>query len=112
MFKSLFGSGPAVPEVDVHEAWRRMQEENAVMLDVREPDEIRDAAVPGSIRIPLGQLGSKGGTLPHDRDILVFCRSGNRSAMATEMLQHNGFKRSSNVSGGIIAWDRDGLPIE
>jgi rhodanese-related sulfurtransferase len=112
MLKRLFGSAPSVPEVDVREAQRRMQEENAVLLDVREADELREAAVPGALHIPLGQLSQKGNTLPRDRDLLVFCRSGNRSAMATEMLNKNGFDRAMNVSGGIIAWSQARLPIE
>ncbi len=112
MFRKLIGSGPVVAEVNVQEAYRRMQEENAVLLDVREANELREAAVPGALHIPLGQLAQKGSTLPKDRDLLVLCRSGNRSSLATEMLQKNGFERAANVTGGIIAWHQARLPIE
>lgn len=112
MLRKLLGSAPAVAEVDVREARRRLQDDNAVLLDVREADELREAAVPGALHIPLGQLNQKGNSLPKDRDLLVLCRSGNRSAMATEMLNRNGFDRAFNISGGIIAWSRAGLPIE
>ena len=112
MLRRLLGSQPATAEVDVREAWRRVQDENALLLDVREAQELREAAVPGALHIPLGQLNSKGSTLPRDRDILVLCRSGNRSALATEMLNKNGFDRAANVTGGIIAWHQAKLPIE
>ena len=112
MFRKLLGSSPAVAEVDVNEAWRRMQDDKAVLLDVREANEVREAAVPGALHIPLGQLSQQGSTLPRDRDLLVLCRSGNRSSLATEMLHKNGFDRAYNVSGGIIAWSQARLPIE
>lgn len=112
MFRKLPGSGPSVPEVDVREAWRRVREDDAVLLDVREADELRETAVPGALHIPLGQLNQQGSTLPRDRELLVLCRSGSRSAMATEMLHKNGFERSANVSGGIIAWRKASLPTE
>lgn len=112
MIGKLLGSGQKVPEIDVREAHRRMQDENAMLLDVREADELREAAVPGALHIPLSQLAQEGSTLPKDRDLLVLCRSGNRSSLATEMLHRNGFERACNVSGGIIAWHQARLPIE
>lgn len=112
MIGKLFGSGPKVPEIDVREAHRRMTEDNALLLDVREADELKEAAVPGALHIPLGLLNQKGSTLPKDRDLLVFCRSGQRSALATDMLQKNGYSRAVNVTGGIIAWHQAQLPID
>lgn len=112
MFGKIRRNAPAIAEVDVREAWRKVSQENAVLLDVREDDEVREAAVPGALHIPLGQLAAKGASLPRDRDLLVLCRSGNRSALATEMLSNNGFDRAANVTGGIIAWHQAGLPIE
>lgn len=112
MFRKFRGTQPSVAEVDVTEAWRRVKEEDAVLLDVREADELREASVPGALHIPLGQLAAMGESLPRDRDLLVLCRSGNRSSLATEILNRNGFDRASNVSGGIIAWHQARLPIQ
>ena len=103
---------PKVVDIDVREAFRRVEEENAVIVDVREDEEVREVSVPGALHIPLAQLAMKGDGLPRDRDLLLLCRSGNRSALATEMLVRNGFERAANVSGGIIAWHQASLPIQ
>lgn len=71
------------------------------LLDVREPAELAVESVPGAVNIPLGQLRSRLNELPHDKEINVFCRSGQRSYMATRILVQNGFK-AKNVSGGIL----------
>lgn len=99
-------------EVTAQEAWRRMQAEEAVLVDVREIDEVMLSAVPGSVHIPLGQFGQRAGKLPKDRDLLLFCYSGGRSAFATDMLHQNGFPRAFNVSGGLLAWMQQKLPLE
>ncbi len=99
-------------EVTAQEAWRRMQNEEAVLVDVREADEVALSAIPGSVHIPLGQFGQRAGKLPKDRDLLLFCYSGGRSAFATEMLHENGFPRAYNVSGGLLAWMQEKLPLE
>lgn len=80
----------------------------AFLLDVREPFEWEQAHVDGAVLVPLGEL-----TLDHvpaDRAVLVLCRSGNRSAYATDALRAAG-RDAVNVSGGILAWHRAGLPV-
>jgi rhodanese-related sulfurtransferase len=99
-------------EISPKEAWRRLQDEDAILVDVREADEVALAAVPGSVHIPLGQFGQRAGALPRDRDLLLFCYSGGRSAFATEILNENGFPRAFNVSGGLLAWMQERLPLE
>jgi rhodanese-related sulfurtransferase len=101
---------PAVPSLTPAEAHRR-QRAGALLIDVREPDEWRGGHAPGAKLIPLGQLATKLSTLPRDREILFICRSGNRSARATEAAQNAGL-RASNVGGGLIAWAQARLPIE
>lgn len=88
---------------------RRMAEgENIHLLDVREPHEFKEAHVPGSVLIPLGNLSMKLGEVPTDKPIVVICRSGNRSGVATGMLRRAGFSQVQNMKGGIIAWARSG----
>ena len=82
--------------------------EDLHLLDVREPHEFREAHVPGSVLIPLGNLSLKTGELPTDKPIVVICRSGNRSGVATSMLRRAGFVQAQNMKGGIIAWARAG----
>lgn len=101
---------PSVPEIDVVKAWRRVLEESSYILDVREPDELREISVPGAIHVPLGSLPVKVSGLPRDREPLVLCRSGVRSAYATQFLMTSGFENAKNVTGGVIAWAQARLP--
>jgi rhodanese-related sulfurtransferase len=99
-------------ELDVEpvEAWRRVNEENAVILDVREPEELAQIGVPSALHIPLGDLIARSGEVPSDRDVMVICHVGQRSALATEYLRQAGMPRVWNVRGGIIAWWKSRLP--
>jgi NADPH-dependent 2,4-dienoyl-CoA reductase/sulfur reductase-like enzyme/rhodanese-related sulfurtransferase len=72
------------------------------LLDVRQPVELIVESVPGAVNIPLPELRSRLGELPRDRDILVFCRSAQRSYYATRILLQNGFK-ARNISGGMLS---------
>jgi len=76
--------------------------ESAFLLDVREPVEMAVERVPGAVNIPMGQLRSRLGELPRDREILVICRSAQRAYYATRILLQNGFK-ARNISGGMLS---------
>ncbi|GAB2746168.1 rhodanese-like domain-containing protein [Nocardioides pakistanensis] len=95
--------------VDPAEA-KEAVERGAVLLDVREPHEWKSGHAPKARHIPLGQLGSRVGELPRNREILVVCRSGARSARAAKLLSA---QRGdvANVKGGMGAWARQGLPV-
>lgn len=73
------------------------------LLDVREAAEVSADPIPEALAIPLAQLRARLQELPRDREINVFCRSGQRSYMATRILLQNGFK-AKNVSGGALAY--------
>ncbi len=75
-----------------------------LLIDVREPDEYAIARIDGSKLIPLKTLPDHLDSLPKDREILVHCKSGGRSAKAVQFLLDHGFTRVKNVSGGIDAW--------
>jgi molybdopterin-guanine dinucleotide biosynthesis protein A/rhodanese-related sulfurtransferase len=90
-----------VPEIDVDELARR-RAGGAYVLDVRQPEEYEVAHVPGSVLIPLDQLGERQGELPGG-PLLVICRSGARSAAAVRALQAAGYD-ATNVAGGMLAW--------
>jgi NADPH-dependent 2,4-dienoyl-CoA reductase/sulfur reductase-like enzyme/rhodanese-related sulfurtransferase len=72
------------------------------LVDVREPVELVVERVPGAVNIPLGQLRSRLGELPRDREILLICRSAQRAYMATRILLQHGFK-AKNISGGTLS---------
>ena len=88
-----------------------IEADDAYILDVREPDEVAQARVDGAQHIPLGSLVERIDELPRDRTIYVMCHVGGRSAQATQYLEGQGFD-AVNISGGIVAWYRAGLPVK
>jgi NADPH-dependent 2,4-dienoyl-CoA reductase/sulfur reductase-like enzyme/rhodanese-related sulfurtransferase len=76
--------------------------DNGFLLDVRNPPELLVENVPGALNIPLPELRARLGELPRDREILVFCRSGQRAYYATRVLLQNGFK-ARNIAGGMLS---------
>ncbi|MHB8438120.1 MAG: rhodanese-like domain-containing protein [Acidimicrobiales bacterium] len=85
--------------------------DGAIVLDVREHDEWEAGHIPGALHLPVGHLEKGFATLPRDRRIVVVCRSGNRSAMATTFLVRSG-SDAVNLGGGMQAWAAAGLPVE
>ena len=75
-----------------------------VVLDVREGWEVEVAALEGSTHIPMAEVPRRHGELPRDRDIVVLCHHGMRSAMVAEYLRSAGFDRVINLTGGIDRW--------
>lgn len=98
----------AVPfEIGVGDLDRMIKSgEPPVIVDVREPWEYSLCAIEGSVPIPLGTLPQRAGELPTDKDIVVVCHHGGRSAQATMWLRSKGFVRTINLDGGIDAWAR------
>ncbi len=83
------------------------RDERVAVLDVREPFERDIAKLSNTHEIPLGDLAQRLGELPRDQDIVVYCRTGVRSAQAVRALREAGFRRARNLSGGIHAWIDD-----
>jgi adenylyltransferase/sulfurtransferase len=74
------------------------------VLDVREPHEYQICRIPDSTLIPLGQLGARLAELPNDdREIVVHCKMGGRSAKAVKLLKEHGIE-AKNLTGGVLAW--------
>ena len=104
-------AAPAVPqdfEITVLDLKRAIDSgANPYILDVREPQEYQINRIPGSVLIPLGQVGSRVGEIAaaaEGRPIVVQCKMGGRSAKATQLLRQNGLDRTQNLKGGILAW--------
>ncbi len=81
------------------------------LLDVREVSEWNEAHVEGAVLIPLGELQSRISEIPTDQDVLIICRSGNRSGQARDLLRAAGLMRTTSISGGINAWIAAGFPV-
>jgi len=82
----------------------------AFILDVRQPEEWNEYHVPGSTLIPLGELESRIKELPRDKQIVVVCRSGNRSATGRDVLLRAGFPQVTSLAGGLSQWRAAGYP--
>ena len=95
-------------EVSVSEA-SSMRDAGAFVLDVREPDEWNESHIPGATLIPLGQLASRVNEVPKDQEIVVVCRSGNRSQQGRDILLSAGFTKVTSMAGGINQWKTLGL---
>jgi len=93
-----------IPEIQPEELKRRLDaREEIFVLDVREPHEYQIVNIKGHL-IPLGDLPTRVHELDSSREIVVHCKSGARSAKAVDFLRQSGFKRVSNLAGGILAW--------
>ena len=103
-----------LPTVDVREAKRRLdQPQDGVepfLLDVRELNEFTELRVPGAVLLPISRFAIGFRQLPQDRPILVLCKVGGRSSMATDFLIQQGWPDVTNIAGGINAWATAGLP--
>ena len=106
-----WGRRPALPEATVEELVADTDPAK-IVIDVREPMETMYGAIDGAMLVPLGEIASVIDQLEDDANVYVVCRSGNRSAYATEVLTAAGKTGVKNVVGGMIAWAQAGLPIE
>src|SRR5215470_14616490 len=95
-----------VPEVTVADVG-----EDAYLLDVRDPDEWAAGHAPQAHHVPMTELLGRLDELPADRDVVVVCRVGSRSAQVVAYLQAQGFDRVRNLAGGMCAWEADGRPL-
>ena len=100
-----------IPQISVQEfvELRQQEGDRIAVLDVREPGELSGGVIANSARIPLGQLTSRTGELDRDKLLVVHCKGGYRSSIATSLLRRAGFRDIANLSGGFDAWNAAGL---
>lgn len=96
------------------EAVRVMNQEGSLVLDVREDNEISGGRIGGARHIPLGVLKQRLGDIERFKEapVVVYCRTGARSAVAASQLVAAGFMDVTNLQGGIQAWQSAGLPVK
>ena len=100
-------------DIDVETAHALHGNPNVFMLDVREPDEYAAGHIPGITLIPMGEIIDRLNEIPTDQEVIVTCRTGNRSAQIADYLNANGeHGEVANLEGGIIQWAAEGLPYE
>lgn len=119
MFK-LFGGQPGPKpgaDVDPHSA-QALIAAGAPVVDVREPAEFAAGAIRGSVNVPLGEVLAEGmaaleraGVHAGEHEVVLVCRSGNRSGKACHALAGRLGSKAHNLAGGVIAWHAAGLPL-
>ncbi|HET7508335.1 MAG TPA: rhodanese-like domain-containing protein [Solirubrobacterales bacterium] len=97
-------------EVSREEA-RKLVEEGAQLVDVRADHEWDAGHIAGAEHVPLPELPQRTGELDQDRPVVVYCRGGNRSSMATAALIEAGYD-AVKLTDGIVGWSEDDLPLE
>jgi adenylyltransferase/sulfurtransferase len=78
--------------------------ENLFVLDVRNPNEFQICRIPGTVLLPLPELPARFAEVPKDREVVVHCKSGMRSAKAIDFLKAQGYTKLVNLTGGILGW--------
>ena len=97
------------PEISAPELKKKFAtNEDFLLIDVREPEEFADSRIPGSVLIPVAGFidASAFKLLPRDKEIILHCHSGIRSATCLALIQSAGFTNSRHLSGGIVAWEK------
>ncbi len=116
----LIISGPVtqfmhgIKSVNPAQTVQLMNREDAVVVDVCEVKEFETGHIPRAINMPLASLKQDLNKLQKHKDkpVIVSCRSGNRSIKGASILHQQGFAKVYALSGGILAWERDNLPLE
>lgn len=100
-------------EVSPNEAVRLMNHDEAVVLDVREEGEFKEGHIINARHIPVGVLESRCNELESQKEkpLIVYCRTGQRAAKASAILQRQGFKSVYKLNGGIMAWAGANMPV-
>ena len=117
---ALLVMGPAfqlihgVKTVNVWDAVQLINHESAVVIDVSEQPEFKTGHIPNAMNIPLAGLTGRVKELEKHKNkpIVLTCRSGNRSGRGAVTLRKHGFEKVYALNGGIVAWQRDNLPVE
>jgi rhodanese-related sulfurtransferase len=111
--RSLFSRGHQdVPETTPAELASQIRAGGDIqIIDVREPFEWSAGHIAEARHIPLGELGRRAVEIDADRPVVLVCRSGSRSEQATRALRQAGWPNAVNLDGGMLAWQRAGLPV-
>lgn len=111
-FVALADGAMATLSQDAFVALPASGDEAPFVLDVRTPEEYVTGHVPGAVNIPYDQVGARLAEVPKDRQVVLYCRSGRRAVMASEVLAANGYTRLQHLEGDIVAWQQQQRPVE
>lgn len=111
---------PRIKSVSPDEIAEEVASGEALVIDVRRPEEWRKRRIPGAINIPHGVMGPKANPdtpffdprIRPDRPLCINCATGKRSALVTAILNDMGYEKAINLEGGFEAWEAAGYPVE
>jgi len=98
--------------VDTNGAVSLMDDDELLIIDVREEKERKAGFLSNDLNIPMGQVKAKMDTLDKSKNILLYCKSGTRSDRIADILSKNDFQKVSSLKGGFNAWLKADLPIQ
>jgi len=102
-----------IKEVSAADALKKHAAGGVTFLDVRDQQEVNLGRVPGAVHISRGTLETKiEGAVPRDADVVIYCASGNRSALVADTMQQMGDGKVSSLAGGFRAWAEAGGDID
>ncbi len=109
---TLIPSTAVIPHITPQELWQKLsdKEKCPLVVDIREPYEFERGHVPQAQLIPMPKLLGKEVTLSRDQDIVLVCRTGRRTTQVLYALQQEGYNNLTNMIGGMVAWEKAGLP--
>ena len=93
-----------IPQIEIHQAKERLDQENAVFVDIRDPGSYQAAHIPGALHLHDGNVQEFVQNTDKLKPVVVYCYHGNSSLGAAAYLIENGFKNVVSMSGGFEAW--------
>ncbi len=107
------GSHKAGPKVGTHEATRLINQQNAMVLDIRDKKDFKDGHLVDSLHIPTAQINNRLEELEKYKasPVIVVCKTGQTAAAAAKILKDNGFSEVYRLAGGIMEWSGNNLPL-
>ncbi len=101
-----------IRSVSIAQASNLLESGKATLIDVRDTNEYQTAHIPQAVSLPMGSLFKQLDLIPHGKQVIVHCGGGLRSQIVASMLQRVGYTNIRNLSGGLDAWKKAGLPTE
>ncbi len=103
-----------IKDANAAQAVQLLNREGGVVVDVCEPNEFKNGHIPNAINLPLPKLNEHLREIDKykDKPVIVTCRTGNRSVKGAVLLRKHGFPVVYNLAGGLLAWEKDNLPVE
>lgn len=103
-----------VENVSAQDFYKKMKDKDVVVVDVRTPMETKQGKIPGALEIDFyaDDFKEQINRLDKNKAVMVYCRSGGRSAKAAEIMKEMGFKKIVNLENGFMEWQKQNLPVE